>query len=111
MRSSGSGEPSLGRPTVISRWVNGNTDRNFVPSLRASLRVASQPIKLLINQQSILIYQLIMPPHATAVLFAPCQTSGLQHALRNTVKKSLQRLSKAINGDAKTEPQTLFKVL
>lgn len=31
-------------------------------------------------------------------------------ALRNTVKKSLQQLSKAINGDAKTEPQTLFKV-
>ena len=31
-------------------------------------------------------------------------------ALRNTVKKSLQELSKAINGDAKTEPQTLFKV-
>ena len=31
-------------------------------------------------------------------------------ALRQTVKKSLQELSKAINGDAKTEPQTLFKV-
>lgn len=26
------------------------------------------------------------------------------------MKKSLQQLSKAINGDAKTEPQTLFKV-
>lgn len=34
----------------------------------------------------------------------------MQLALRNTVKKSLQQLSKAINGDAKTEPQTLFKV-
>ncbi|CAN0501220.1 unnamed protein product, partial [Scytosiphon promiscuus] len=33
-----------------------------------------------------------------------------QLALRNSVKKSLQQLSKAINGDAKTEPQTLFKV-
>lgn len=43
--------------------------------------------------------------------FCALSTLGLQNALRNTVKKSLQRLSKAINGDAKTEPQTLFKVL
>lgn len=39
-----------------------------------------------------------------------CHLLHLQHALRNTVKKSLQQLSKAINGDAKTDPQTLFKV-
>ena len=31
-------------------------------------------------------------------------------ALRQTVKKSLQELSRAINGDAKSEPQALFKV-
>ncbi|CAM9228493.1 unnamed protein product, partial [Choristocarpus tenellus] len=36
--------------------------------------------------------------------------SSVEAALRNTVKKSLQELSHAINGDAKTEPQTLFKV-
>ena len=35
---------------------------------------------------------------------------AVENALRATVKKSLQELSKAINGDAKTEPQTLFKV-
>ena len=34
----------------------------------------------------------------------------LGDALRQTVKRSLQELSKAINGDAKTEPQALFKV-
>lgn len=33
----------------------------------------------------------------------------LQHALRNSVRKSLQQLSKAINGDAKMEPQNFFK--
>lgn len=38
------------------------------------------------------------------------QCNAMQLSLRNTVKKSLQQLSKAINGDAKTEPQTLFKV-
>ncbi|GMI21327.1 hypothetical protein TeGR_g3290 [Tetraparma gracilis] len=36
--------------------------------------------------------------------------TAVENALRTTVKKSLQELSKAINGDAKTEPQTLFKV-
>ncbi|CAB1114177.1 unnamed protein product [Ectocarpus sp. CCAP 1310/34] len=36
--------------------------------------------------------------------------NNIELSLRNTVKKSLQQLSKAINGDAKTEPQTLFKV-
>jgi len=34
----------------------------------------------------------------------------IEQALRYCVKKSLQELSKAINGDAKTEPQTLFKI-
>ena len=32
----------------------------------------------------------------------------LEHALKHSVKKSLQELSKAINGDAKTDPFTLF---
>ncbi|GMI05338.1 hypothetical protein TrVE_jg1168 [Triparma verrucosa] len=36
--------------------------------------------------------------------------AAVELALRTTVKKSLQELSKAINGDAKTEPQTLFRV-
>eukprot|EP00752_Nemacystus_decipiens_P009956 g8879.t1 len=36
--------------------------------------------------------------------------NSIELALRNTVKKSVQLLSKAINGDAKTDPQTLFKV-
>ncbi|GMH50243.1 hypothetical protein TrRE_jg3287 [Triparma retinervis] len=36
--------------------------------------------------------------------------ASVELALRTTVKKSLQELSKAINGDAKTEPQTLFRV-
>ena len=31
-------------------------------------------------------------------------------ALRHTIKRSLQELSRSINGDAKTEPQTLFGV-
>ena len=31
-------------------------------------------------------------------------------SLRQTVKRSLQELSRAINGDAKSEPQTLFGV-
>ena len=35
---------------------------------------------------------------------------ALEQALRTTVKRSLQELSRAINGDAKTEPQTLFGV-
>ena len=36
--------------------------------------------------------------------------AAVETSLRATVKRSLQELSKAINGDAKTEPQTLFKV-
>ena len=35
---------------------------------------------------------------------------NVELALRQTVKRSLQELSRAINGDAKTEPQTLFRV-
>ena len=42
--------------------------------------------------------------------FTASTDKAVEMALRNTVKKSLQELSKAINGDAKTEPQTLFKV-
>lgn len=34
----------------------------------------------------------------------------MEQALKKVVKKSLQELSKAINGDAKTEPQLLFTV-
>jgi dynein heavy chain len=34
----------------------------------------------------------------------------IEKALRQTVKRSLQELSKAINGDAKNEPHPLFKV-
>jgi len=34
----------------------------------------------------------------------------VESSLRQTVKRSLQELSRAINGDAKTEPQTLFGV-
>jgi dynein heavy chain len=33
-----------------------------------------------------------------------------EQCLRQTVKKSLQELSRAINGDNKTDPQTLFKI-
>jgi dynein heavy chain len=33
-----------------------------------------------------------------------------EKSLRQTVKRSLQELSKAINGDNKTDPQTLFKI-
>ena len=36
--------------------------------------------------------------------------SRVEQALRATVKKSLQELSRAINGDSKTEPQPLFRV-
>lgn len=50
----------------------------------------------------------LSPPLATAIL-SWLSVRVYQHALRNTVKKSLQQLSRAINGDAKTEPQTLFK--
>ena len=35
---------------------------------------------------------------------------NVEVALRQTVKRSLQELSRAINGDAKTEPQLLFRV-
>jgi dynein heavy chain len=34
----------------------------------------------------------------------------VETALRHTVKRSLQELSRAINGDAKSDPQTLFGV-
>ncbi|TYZ61865.1 hypothetical protein PybrP1_000798 [[Pythium] brassicae (nom. inval.)] len=34
----------------------------------------------------------------------------LEDALRQSVKKSLQELSKAINGDAKTDPRPLFRI-
>ena len=34
----------------------------------------------------------------------------VEQALKKVVKKSLQELSKAINGDAKTDPQLLFTV-
>ena len=35
---------------------------------------------------------------------------GVEDALRQTVKKSLQELSRSINGDAKTEVQALFRI-
>ena len=35
---------------------------------------------------------------------------GVEDALRTTVKKSLQELSRSINGDAKTEVQALFRI-
>lgn len=34
----------------------------------------------------------------------------MEQSLKHAVKRSLQELSKAINGDSKTEPQTLFTV-
>jgi dynein heavy chain len=35
---------------------------------------------------------------------------SIEQALKQSVKRSLQELSKAINGDSKTDPQTLFTV-
>lgn len=35
---------------------------------------------------------------------------SVEHALKQSVKRSLQELSRAINGDSKTDPQTLFTV-
>ncbi len=35
---------------------------------------------------------------------------GIEQALKQSVKRSLQELSKAINGDSKTDPQSLFTV-
>ena len=35
---------------------------------------------------------------------------SVEDALRQTVKKSLQELSRSINGDAKTEVQALFRI-
>jgi len=35
---------------------------------------------------------------------------SLEQALKSAVKRSLQELSKAINGDSKTDPQQLFTV-
>ena len=42
--------------------------------------------------------------------FVNSSEKSLEDALRTAVKKSLQELSKAINGDAKTEPHPLFRV-
>lgn len=35
----------------------------------------------------------------------------IEHALKQSVKRSLQELSRAINGDSKTDPQSLFTVM
>lgn len=35
----------------------------------------------------------------------------IEEALRSNIKNSLKKLSRAINGDSKTTPNTLFKVL
>ncbi|CEG44893.1 flagellar inner arm dynein 1 heavy chain beta [Plasmopara halstedii] len=42
--------------------------------------------------------------------FAERSDKMLEDALRQSVKKSLQELSKAINGDAKTDPRPLFRI-
>lgn len=35
----------------------------------------------------------------------------VEEALRNNIKRSMKKLSRAINGDSKTSPNPLFKVL
>ena len=35
----------------------------------------------------------------------------VEEALRSNIKRSMQKLSRAINGDSKTSPNPLFKVL